>query len=117
MALWYRSSRHVKISGGLSLFEQEAGLPRFFFHLILEDQIIEDKDGSEMYDIAKARSEAGAIIRELAGEHLQVGRAFPYRSVRIANEQGAVLDQVSSERILREILFHEPSEGHSDVCR
>lgn len=98
------------LSDGILSFQQEAGLPRFFFHLILDHEVLLDEDGLEMGTLADARSEAEAIIRELVSEQVQTGRAFPFEFIRITNEEHAVLDEVSSERVLEKILFRKTSD-------
>jgi hypothetical protein len=53
-------------SGAESAREAEgAALPRYFFHLALEDQVILDSEGRELPDLSAARTRALAVARRM----------------------------------------------------
>ncbi|WP_156421004.1 hypothetical protein [Aureimonas sp. AU22] len=67
-------------------------MPRFFFHLAIDNRATPDTEGIELLDLAHAKVEAEANCRGFAVEELRFGRAFPLTSkVEVCDERGKVV--------------------------
>lgn len=79
-------------------------MQKFFFHLIYDDRIIEDPEGSELAHLDAASAEAQAIIRELAANHLMSGKAFFLKGIEIRTQEDSVLANVSVCEAIRDVM-------------
>ena len=79
-------------------------MQKFFFHLNYLADTIEDPEGSECSDLVAARIEARAILRELLAEHLTHDSLFEPVSMSILNSAGDVLDTVTVQDAVSEIM-------------
>jgi hypothetical protein len=66
-------------------------MPRFFFHIIDGDRIIEDPEGTELEDLDAARVEALHSARQLLAERLKAGDLVDGQVFEIRNEHGQLL--------------------------
>jgi hypothetical protein len=75
-------------------------MPRYFFHVRQGDTLSTDDEGQELADVRAARHEAINTGREIMGERLLHGGELNGRIIEIADENGQVLDRVSSNDVL-----------------
>src|SRR5476649_2612463 len=75
-------------------------MPRYFFHVREGDTLNTDDEGQELADVRAARHEAISTGREIMGEKLLHGGELDGRIIEIADENGQVLDRVSSDDVL-----------------
>jgi hypothetical protein len=87
-------------------------MSHYFFHIQDGSNVLEDPDGQECNNLADAQSEAIASARELMAEDLRAGKPLGlHRAIVIANENGAVLTEVSFQAALpSEIAKRRASE-------
>lgn len=76
----------------------------YFFHIVYDNGRIEDPEGSDFPDLEAACAEAKAIIRDLAAEHLTMGKPFALKCVRIGSQSGRVLREVSAAQGISDII-------------
>jgi hypothetical protein len=70
-------------------------MPRFFFHIIGNEDPVRDLEGSCLADIEMARDEAKTAIRELVADAVRASRALQlFRHIQIADEDGLILAEV-----------------------
>jgi|GEM_PF-1660494 len=79
-------------------------MPRFYFHLILEEKTLTDDDGQDLDTLAEARLEAKAIIRELVADYVHLGQALPLRYVHVVDGQEAVVAEIAFAKVLEEVV-------------
>jgi hypothetical protein len=63
-------------------------LPRYFFH-IYDDIVVRDDEGMELPDVAAARREAIAGIREMMCEQVRQGHLALHHRVEVEDADGA----------------------------
>lgn len=66
-------------------------MSRFYLHQQIENGVIEDPDGTELVDLAAARSEAILAARQLLAAAILGGVAPLGTAFRIADETGKVM--------------------------
>jgi hypothetical protein len=69
-------------------------MPRFFFHIRHENQLVRDPEGTELADLAAARAEALADARELLADQIKGGRVTDEGQIEIWDELECVLATV-----------------------
>lgn len=69
-------------------------MPRFFFHIRHEGQLVRDPEGTELADLAAARAEALADARELLADQIKGGRVTYEGQIEIWDELERVLATV-----------------------
>jgi hypothetical protein len=62
-------------------------VPRYFFH-IYDDVIVEDDEGMELADVAAARREATAGIREMMCDQVRNGRLVLHHRIEVKDAAG-----------------------------
>jgi hypothetical protein len=67
-------------------------MARYFFHVVVGDQLILDEEGTELPDLAAAQREAKLGARELLGEAIKSGKQTVADGFVIANEAGRTLE-------------------------
>ena len=63
-------------------------MPRYFFH-IYDDVIVHDDEGMELADVAAARREAVAGIREMMCDQVRKGRLVLHHRIEVEDAGGA----------------------------
>ena len=76
----------------------------FFFHMLYNETIVRDPEGSPFCGLAAASAEAFKIIRELAADRLMSGTPFLLTSINICADGDQLLASVTAQEGLREIL-------------
>ena len=76
-------------------------MPRFYFIIRSSRELIRDPDGTELPDLAAARSEAERAARELLAELLKHGEVLDGQVFEIADADGHVLDHLPFRNVLR----------------
>jgi hypothetical protein len=79
-------------------------MPRYFFHLRKDEDLIPDDEGAEFEDLTAARTEAAHTCRELAIEEIRRGGPVAFCNVEIWDESGKVLDIIQARVILDPLL-------------
>jgi hypothetical protein len=70
-------------------------MPRYFFHVRADSELVEDFDGSDFPDISAAREEARLSVIDLVCDSLKSGLGLRLdRSVVIADDGGKMLDEI-----------------------
>ncbi len=69
-------------------------MPRYFLHLIDEDERVADTTGTDFRDLTEARANAEKEARRLAQACLEVGDPIQSSFFHIADEHGTVLSIV-----------------------
>jgi hypothetical protein len=79
-------------------------MKRYFLHLnFLRDYVI-DPEGVELPDLEAAKTEARDTVRELAAHHLKVAKPFTLWSIRLCDDSGGLLAEVTAAEALNEVL-------------
>lgn len=89
-------------------------MQRFFLHLVYDDRIIEDPEGSDLTDLDAASAEAQIVIRELAANHLMSGKAFFLKSIEIRTQDDSVLANVSVCEAIWDVMAPSLPKSTSD---
>ncbi|KEQ04761.1 DUF6894 family protein [Pseudorhizobium pelagicum] len=76
-------------------------MPYFYFHLRRDERVDHDLEGAEFPSIALARQEAMMAAREIMAERLVKGEPLDADVFQIADADGAVLEEVSFESVLK----------------
>jgi hypothetical protein len=86
---------------------------RYFFHLNHLRECVQDPEGAEFPNLEAAKSDARQELLELAAQDIKPGALLMLWSIRICNEQGALLAEVTTNEALRhpEILKATPGFG------
>jgi hypothetical protein len=66
-------------------------MPTFYFNIITTDEVIEDREGTDLPDIQAARIEAIEDARLLMSQAISLGHDVSPRSIQIIDEQGDVV--------------------------
>jgi hypothetical protein len=69
-------------------------LPRYYFHIVIMDRIIEDFEGTDLSDLEVARGEAIEDARVIMSQAILKGRDVSGRTMHIADGDGTVLLKV-----------------------
>jgi len=77
-------------------------MPRYFFHIREEEQVIVDDEGIDLPNLEAAREEAVAAARQLLSQSVLKGKACNGRVFEITNENGIVVLSVP----FRETIEH-----------
>ena len=67
---------------------------KLYFDVRKGDELIPDLEGEEFEDLAQAKNEAEAALRELLGEDIRTAAPLVPRSIIIRDEQGGELAAV-----------------------
>lgn len=67
------------------------GMPRYYFHMRDGSQLLPDNEGSELYDLNAAKTEALAAAADILVARIQAGRPLGDAVFEIADETGAVV--------------------------
>jgi hypothetical protein len=94
------------------LQKKEQLMQRFYLNLNYLHDLVADPDGSDYADIQAARTEARQGIRDIAAECIRTGEGFKLFSVRICNEDGDVLDEVSVQEALEGVIPTHATQGN-----
>lgn len=74
-------------------------MPRYFFHIRNNEEIVPDDEGANFDDYEAARGEAVASARDLAINAIRLGEHVSGWKIEIADEKGKVLDRISAREI------------------
>ena len=75
-------------------------MPRFYFHLLENNDRLADAEGSELPDAAAAEMRATRHIRDLLSQELRESGAVKLdRTIEIADQQGAITTVAFSNAI------------------
>jgi hypothetical protein len=66
-------------------------MPTFYFNIITANEVIEDREGTDLPDIQAARIEAIEDARLLMSQSILLGNDVSGRSVQIIDDQGEVV--------------------------
>jgi hypothetical protein len=66
-------------------------MPRYFFHIDDEHELIRDLEGSDLPDLDAVRREATESARQIMSQAVLIGRPANGRKFVITNEEGYVL--------------------------
>ena len=77
-------------------------MARFYFHLQVGRNLVEDADGTELADVEAARQEAMLAARDLLSDAIRAGRPKVPQAFVIADEAGRKLDVVPLAAVLPE---------------
>ena len=75
-------------------------MPRFFFHLASQAQLIKDEEGFELPDVDAARHEAMEGARDLVAQAVCRGEDGPWKAVVVTDEAGNPLLELPLEEAL-----------------
>ena len=76
-------------------------MPRYYFHIRSSTGLICDPDGSDLPDLAAARSEAELAARELLAALLKDGAVVDGQVFEISDGDGRVLERLPLRKVLR----------------
>jgi hypothetical protein len=69
-------------------------MPRYFFNVVYDANIVADRDGSELSDLAAAQAQARSILREFVIEALRHSQPVDRYWVEIRDGSGTELGTV-----------------------
>jgi hypothetical protein len=72
----------------------------YHFHIREQGTLILDEEGSELPNLAAARAEARASVRDLLAEEMKSGDAKPDRSIEITDPSGRLLECIAVSKVL-----------------
>jgi hypothetical protein len=76
-------------------------MPRYFFYLSRNGQVIPDPEGTELADLSEARSEAFLNARDLIIQILRSDEPLPLDdNVQVVDEHGSLLHTVTFKEAL-----------------
>jgi hypothetical protein len=78
-------------------------MPRFYLH-IRQDVLLEDPDGVDVPDLEAARLVAAEDAPDLIAERIRLGRPVDAHVIEIADENGARLDSVKFEDVIKALI-------------
>jgi hypothetical protein len=77
-------------------------MPRYYFHVREDDDVLHDPDGKDCADLVAAKAEAAAVARGLMAGGLRSARPLGlWREIVIADEAGHTLATVPFRDALR----------------
>src|SRR5687767_3803172 len=76
-------------------------MPRYFFHLRDDEELIRDDEGTELPDLSAARTEAAQTAKEIINESIGSGEPLDHLVVEIWDEAG-VIEAVTLSVVLSE---------------
>lgn len=76
-------------------------MPRFFFHIVDGDKVIEDPDGSELANLDTARAEALQSARHLLADKVRAGEVVDGQRFEIRDGEGELLAVVRFKDAIR----------------
>jgi hypothetical protein len=76
-------------------------VPRFFFHIRDNEDLVEDLEGVEMASVQTARDEAVKAAREMLAERLLRGETVDGQTFEICDEMGTKLFSVPFKSVIR----------------
>jgi hypothetical protein len=79
-------------------------MARFYFHIRLGDNHINDPDGSELTDAAEAIAEATEDVRHLLAERIRLGTKIKPWVIEISDEEGVVQAEVGFHDVLLSLI-------------
>jgi hypothetical protein len=85
-----------------SLFNLEAAMGRFYFHLRADDHVSHDDQGQDLPDLFAARREAIQSAREILAGAIRAGYTSVPDAVVIIDEAGRLLETVRLATVLPE---------------
>src|SRR3954454_10061720 len=77
---------------------------RYFFHILDDDCVIEDPEGSELPDLKTAHEEAVASVRQILADALLSAREPTGYACVVADERGEPIEMVRYVEVLPEKL-------------
>src|SRR5437763_2023601 len=83
----------------LARYEQEVGMPKFFFRYRTGDQLAPDLEGTELRSRAAARKMAFESARELMADAIKAGRRPP-DAVIVSGEDGRDIMTIPTSEVL-----------------
>ncbi len=81
----------------LDLLMWKATMPRFFFHVWQDSNLIADPDGSDLQNLDAAWNEALVGLRQLVADRLRGGQISDVQRIEITDETGQSLATVRLE--------------------
>jgi hypothetical protein len=69
-------------------------MPRFFFHIRDDAELIPDEEGTNLPDLAAARREAVLSVRAIIVEAISSSEPWDHVAIEVTDEQGNVLETV-----------------------
>lgn len=87
---------------------------KYYFHVRDGEQVIPDREGSELPDLVAARAEAWSSACDFAIDSLRGGAAVNGRRIEIADGSGVVLESM----LVRDVTLpaHERPEHRRPAC-
>ena len=76
-------------------------MPRFYFHIVHGETVIEDPDGSELPDLDTARAEALQSARHLLADKVRNGEIVDGQRFEIRDGHGDLLATVAFKDAIR----------------
>jgi hypothetical protein len=76
-------------------------MPRFYFHIISGDTVIEDPDGSELPDLDTAMAEALQSARHLLADKVRNGEIVDGQRFEIRDDRGNLLATLAFKDAIR----------------
>lgn len=76
-------------------------MPKFYFHIVSGDTVIEDPDGSELANLDVARAEALQSARHLLADKVRNGEVVDGQRFEIRNSTGDLLATVAFRDAIR----------------
>jgi hypothetical protein len=76
-------------------------MPKFYFHIVTGDTVLEDPDGSELPDLDAARAEALQSARHLLADKVRNGEVIDGQRFEIRNGSGDLLATVAFREAIR----------------
>jgi hypothetical protein len=75
-------------------------MPVYYFHVRDEKLLLEDKEGTDLPDLASAFTEARASAREIAADSLKANEAIDGRQIEIVDATGTVLGAIPIREVV-----------------
>lgn len=76
-------------------------MPRFYFHIVDGEHVLEDPDGTELADIEEARADALQSARHLLAERVLNGEIVNGQRFEIRDDHGKLLATVPFKDAIR----------------
>jgi hypothetical protein len=76
-------------------------MPMYYFHIRSSDTLVDDLEGSELADVAKAYDEAAEAARELLAESVRKGDVIDDHEFELCDEHGTEVFTIPFVKLLR----------------
>ena len=79
-------------------------MPRFYFDIRIEAELLEDWEGTDLPDLEAARLAAIEDARSLMSDAVRIGYDIASRSIEIRNEAGEVLFSLPFSEAVKRVV-------------